>query len=417
MGRPANLTYLPIVWAPSAGYPAGSSPWSATPTKTAHPGAASVGLTPKTGVGAQNLNWVFNALAATDTSAKNAIASILAFLGQIGILNWPYRGTLISVANGGPTAACRDNGSKIWYVASGLNPSTSDIMKVAKSVDGGATFQDISTSYGTANVGDWTQSLASDDAGNLYALVRASNKVTGFYWNGSTWSHPETGAGFGFTTAFPHGIYDSVAQKFCFYTTTGLTNVNVVTAGKTDTAFTRLSFPSMPSGDIANVSDVTIATDGTKVLFMPRTWASAAFPYIVHLASPSVVSTATYSGTPYVYPQQCHAAMWDASTSLWVLAVDTAGVTTIVTSPDSITWTPTGASLPASMVRNGLAVLGAMWFAHTQAGDYYSLDTGVTWTKTEVSTVAGITSFFLAKSPNQMLDVGSIGVAGSFITS
>ena len=89
MSRPANPSYAVPVWAPDLNYPAGGNPWSATPTKSTHPGAASVGYTPDQGVPAQCFNKNLNDAYTADDAAKTKISELYTYLGQLQATNWP----------------------------------------------------------------------------------------------------------------------------------------------------------------------------------------------------------------------------------------------------------------------------------------------------------------------------------------
>lgn len=88
MSRPKTPDYDVPVWAPDANYPSSDKPWSATPTKVAHPGANSVGITPRTGTPAQVINKLLHDAYATDQAARDALLALFDFVGQSPALNW-----------------------------------------------------------------------------------------------------------------------------------------------------------------------------------------------------------------------------------------------------------------------------------------------------------------------------------------
>jgi hypothetical protein len=88
MSRPANPAWVIPTWAPNANYGASADPWSATPTKQAHPGAASVGFTPRAAVPAQCVNKLLNDAYGTDQTAKSYIGSVLDWTGQAPALTF-----------------------------------------------------------------------------------------------------------------------------------------------------------------------------------------------------------------------------------------------------------------------------------------------------------------------------------------
>ncbi len=93
MSRPANPSYAIPVHAPDTNYPAelgpNANPWAGTATKHVHPGSASVGLTPNTGVAAQVVNKLVYDAYATDSSAKTYAGTIMDYVGQLPALNFP----------------------------------------------------------------------------------------------------------------------------------------------------------------------------------------------------------------------------------------------------------------------------------------------------------------------------------------
>lgn len=92
MTRPAAPSWTIPVWAPNTNYPASADPWSLTPCKVTHPGAASVGITPKTGVAAQVINKLINEAYAADTDAKTFATTLHTWLidrfGLVDLRNW-----------------------------------------------------------------------------------------------------------------------------------------------------------------------------------------------------------------------------------------------------------------------------------------------------------------------------------------
>ena len=73
MSRPANPDWTILPFATDSLYEGGPHPWSGTPTKTM-PAWFTTGYRPKSGVGAQSINWLFNASFTHDQSAKDAIS-------------------------------------------------------------------------------------------------------------------------------------------------------------------------------------------------------------------------------------------------------------------------------------------------------------------------------------------------------
>ena len=154
MSRPLNPSWTVPVFAPSLNYPVSADPFSATPTKTTHPGAATVGLTPKTAVAAQVFNKLVYDAYTVDASAKALLDQLVTYVGQDVALNWQ---TKIAVGAAGNYVAAWSDATATWLVCG----QTED---VKRSNDGGKTWS--SSLVAAAGANENCQTIDLDNTGN-----------------------------------------------------------------------------------------------------------------------------------------------------------------------------------------------------------------------------------------------------------
>ncbi len=162
MSRKADPSWTIPTWAPDTNYGVSADPWSATPTKVTHPGAASVGITPKTAVPAQVINKLLADAYSTDSSAKTSIQGLYDLVGQSNALNWYPGVTATSVADVFWNAAL-----EMWVYAGGT-----DVVKY--SGDGGLTWSSSSEVAGVAAT-HLCYTGAADPSGNMVVLTDSTS--------------------------------------------------------------------------------------------------------------------------------------------------------------------------------------------------------------------------------------------------
>lgn len=86
-----TASYVVPGWATGVNYPAGSDPWSGTPTKVAPPSVLN-GFTPNTAAAAEYVNYELNAAFTTDAAAKTAINALADAVGQGEVLRFDAAG-------------------------------------------------------------------------------------------------------------------------------------------------------------------------------------------------------------------------------------------------------------------------------------------------------------------------------------
>lgn len=364
MTRPADPSWTVGSWATNANYPAGSDPWSAQPTKVAHPGPLG-GFVPAQGAAAEYFNYELNRIYATQTSEKSKIAELLNFIGQVQIQNWPY---LESGDKGSPRVWCQGDAD--------FDPIKGLWVSIAYNSASGNRGYTSPTGVTWSSLGDFGNSNTSAavvvdrDTGKYYAT--AAGQIGD--WDGTTWTMIASGTGRILSTgkwfsskAVFVGAESGPTTKISTYTTAaGHTNrtvpgtvTNALTWASAVGGSTMLAVPIEHAG--ANLVGMT-TTDGI-------TWTAAAFPTIA--AGESIQDVGYGNGVFMIAVSDSLDLTPD--TKIYTSATGAAGSWTLVK-------TLTGKYV------NALACTGSLWFASWGAdstSEYargiFSLDNGATW--------------------------------------
>lgn len=231
MSRPANPSYSVPVWAPDLNYPAGAQSWSATPTKSPHAGAASVGYTPKTGVPAQCINKNLNDAYTTDQSAKDAQTQWVNYLGQIQALNWPHQSTPGVSAHWGVFYV---EATRRWFM-------TGDVEDVKSSTTGHLGINWDATSL-VAAVGANEDCRDGDgDASGNVVVATTTNFIFEMTASTGTWSKVDLGVGL---TSHGGVVFDPVRSLWCWAGRNGGGGTHIVKTSPDRTTWTTRTNPS-----------------------------------------------------------------------------------------------------------------------------------------------------------------------------
>lgn len=376
-GRPINPAWSVPIWAPDANYPASADPWTTTPCKVDHPGRASVGFTPKSGVGAQCVNKLWNECFTVDQSTKDSLVALYDYLGQLVLLSFQRLTIAGSMPTVGPIKYCA--ATNMWHAST--DKRTQDLFSW-------------STTGGGAGVTNPDGNFDLDTPGNIVtAGSGATNGVKVAEFDGTAWTTHATA--FGTAYVRPDVVYDPVSTNWIVAgKKNGVLALQVHTS--TDRAtWTAQTAPTVP--DDGNGPNATLATDGLGNIVMQSFKSS-----IPSIAGGSVsFSKSTDGGVTWstadthvnafpagssnlVFPKP----IWTGSVWLAVEFNDAGGGGTLVySSADGLTF-----SLVATLtsVITSIAAHGSLIAGITLAGKVvFSIDSGVTWRQTSIPVLSG----------------------------
>jgi hypothetical protein len=386
MTRPANPTWSPLVWAPDVAYPASASPWSSTPTKVASPGAASVGITPRTAFAAQMYNYVTNKLGNDDAAAKTLLDQLVDYVGQIPVLNFTTAVGSIGTLN----RAKYDPATRRWFVLGSSN-------NVRASRDQGWTWS--AHTMGGAGTETW-HNIAFDAAGNAVAVgINASNHPISNSYTASTdsWAGPNVLVASPFDPGeFIQVAYDPVSGLFCALSRLFAGPYAAVHTSSNRTTWTSRTPPT--NFDVSN-AEYRMATDGLGRI-VATAGDSAGTVCVASSDDGGITWTARANVTTTIATGQVPGHIfYNAATATWAMSMhETSGTPSseVWTSSDGISWTKV-CTLAASAVF-GLAPFGAMWVGVAVTGGLYqvvySLDACATWQLAGFSLVGTPTGVF-----------------------
>lgn len=373
MSRPSNPSYVVPVWAPNVNYPAGANPWSGTPTKTTHPAAGTVGITPRQGVAAQVFNRVVNDAYTVDQSTRDSLTALYNYVGQIPALNWTLGPTLTP----GTSLAYNEN-ARVWMAVGAAGAA-------ARSTDFGASWTSVTlpgpesgTSVDISNAG--TMVILNANVAATTPLYESSNGTT---WNSRT----------------PFAAYTSVrvpnvvfSETSAVWVATLLGTLNPVVWTSADrVTWTQRTTPAGFTGTAAasNTSSLAIHKASGRMV-----WAyNIAATGTTHYATSDDGVTWTYRTSIVVAGFFFSAVVCDQSTGRFFLQITNGTSTRLYRSDDSgVTFSlvaTLGFSL-STVAAQGSLVMSSVFTAGANQ-PIYSLDSGATW---RFAGVEGISNVF-----------------------
>lgn len=395
MTRPVKPNYSIPVWAPNANYPVTADPWSATPTKTVHPGAASVGMTPKTGVAAQVINKLINDAYTTDGLVQVPVYALFDYLGQSTALNFDQQVTTPATFAG----ACFEPATRAWLF-------TATAGKLYASFSNGYFFGANLISAVAAG----TENLRFIDVDGAGAVIAACNTASIFKrpTSAGAWAKVATGATW--STDVPGIVYDPVHALWCWLGVDSgagnATQVYTSTAASAGAAWTNRS------GSLARVAFAPSRIGVNKI--------TGRISVIMLSGATAKNSTSDDGGITWTARADftvADAAYTEAEifhnpdTGKWMYIAGKTGSCDVWKSDDAITWTRAVTLTTVQILR--AAPDGFLCAGVTAVGDIvYTVDHGVTWKY--VGYQAGSASRGMHFGNGQFMCVSTATVAPSF---
>ena len=355
-------------WAPNVNYPVSADPWSATPTKVAHPGAASVGITPKSGVAGQVFNKVIHEAYAADTSAKDRLNELVNFTGQQAALNFR------------PASTCTGDLAKYragtWYFSS---KGTADLFFRSNDL---LSINSVTELPAPAKTTFVQADFDVDPSGNIVIVDESQDQMKHYTAGTTTWAKFTVA---GNTLVKPSLVYAVTAGLWCVAgpLTTGGGPINVRTSANR-TTWTSRTPPTGFSGVLANAG-VSLGHDGAGVIVMQLVKGtdvtfSRSTDGGITWGAPQTLALGFTGANPGYWPRP----IWNGS--YWLAHVtDGVNATKIYKSTDGAAWSQV-ASFTATRFRS-IAAMGELWLALTGAtsGIHVSTDGGATWRKFDLA--------------------------------
>lgn len=381
-GRPKNPDYTVLTWAPDANYPAGASAWSATPTKVAHPGAASVGFTPRAGVPAQCVNYLLSGAYTADAGAKTLLDEVVTYTGQVAPLNWHAP---IVYAGADEARGCAyDPFLRRWILA-----GTSEDVRV--SYDHGMTWS-VSSLVATAGAGEHCKYVAVDAAGR--SVIGTSSA---FVFTLSAADVAAKVSVFGGNTEYMRVAYAPTANLFVAATWDALSTFLKTSADQGATWTDRSGTLPAQWGDWTTYAGLRrllfVSNGSTRLVCVGQGYANGIGPTGVGtcraMTSDDGGVTWTDRGTfatTISSPDDLQDLSWNETTAEYMYTIgETVGTDSgeVWTSPDGITWTKQvtfTSSLITLIAPNGNQWIGVAGMG-AQTDIVYSNDDGATWNK------------------------------------
>lgn len=361
-GRPINPAYVIPVWAPNANYPAGGEPWANTPTKVAHPGASSVGITPRTGVGAQVINKALSEGYLAQEATRSSLTELTDYSGQIAALNF-----LSSVSSfaATPVDGVWDPVSLRWLivapVAKGLFGSSDNCQTFG--------YQPLVGLGGSATTFRVALSKASGEA---VVLTTASADLYEMSAAG-TWTYRAAAlpAAVGSVCAI---VYNPGLFSTGFYvaTTTG----SIFRLYRSSNRFTWQNV-TLPSMTYPNVTSVAMACHTSNGIFVIA--CGSATVGVTEILTAPLGDTFASSLLNHGLAATDHSVHWSDSLGVFVLCITGTSSSKTYTSSNGVLWT-----LLSTLASSGLfrvTSIGSMLvaIANPSGRVTYSLDSGATW--------------------------------------
>jgi hypothetical protein len=400
VSRPADLAYVVPVWAPNTNYPVTADPWSATPTKTAHSGAASVGITPKTGVAAQVFNKVINDAYTAIGAGKVADQTILDHVGQLQALNFGANVT------GAFVDAVWNKPSNQWW-------AIETTVSCRPSTQNGWTW---GANFLASSGPDTLNRIAVDTAGNMVVTATTNTYQTLHEYNISTntWARRLSGLGASNNNA-PTGkdcvVFDPASGLWCHGAFDGYLGAN---AARLATSSDRSTWTARSFDPGATLSiGLEMASNGVSTLVLvgrtasgtSKVWTSANGG--VSWTARADISHGISTGTV----QEFH--FCPALNLFFYLVGDSGTAHKLYSSADGVAWTLVHSVATKQFTR--LSSVGRILLANTSSGSnlVFSLDGGASWRYTGYGASAG--SARIVTSGEQVLLLNAANVVPGLV--
>jgi hypothetical protein len=396
VSRPLNPTYAVPQWAPSTNYPAGTDAWAGTATKVA---PIETQFTPAANLPAQEMNYVLRDRDNTQQSAKDYQKTILDYLGQMPVKNWPHKG---AYAGNQSAKASWSEYHKAWIIP-GVLATPGPTAEFAISSDQGNAWTLIGSYAGTPS-GHLGRACAARPSDGLIAFV--DNGDNG-YFDGAAWqsSSPLWDSAVYFREMFyMHGRFIAIGGK------SGSSTDFTVQMPDGNTSFGATSNTGVAT---FTYSAYDAASSGENGLLLAHRYAAAGGYWLwdgtLHLGEAQKVG----------YNSPASGAVmgvgYDSARGVFVLAENSGSDTRFRTSANGVTWT-TGNLLTGKQFDHfkcfGAAWLGAQVGVLDGSTGLYmsylwvSVDAGATWERVNLGVgygLAGGDGRVLSTSPEQCM--------------
>lgn len=372
MARPLNPSYTVPFWATTANYPAGSSPWSGTPTKATHPSPQG-GFVPGQGAAAEYMNKLLHDAFDVDASAKAAISTLTDYVGQMNVLVYSKNALTATAADA--TVPVWDAVSRRWVTVGGDSGA-----KPFYSFDGK-----------TWVVGSFTgnpsfASLAVNPAG-LAVFIGNNDNAWSLAANTNTWTYPTVPAGA--QAVHSATVWLSSASLFvsCGQVSPSASQRSATSNGTANWVDRTANIPAT----VAALTGCTFkgAASASTVVMLPGTSGN-----VNYMTSTDGINWTLRATLPVVAGEATRCITYATTSSLFVMitSVTATGIVKTYTSPDGVTWTLKSTTVSQNWVPFGIVTMGTIWAmaagagvgtATSRATVLYSLDLGVTWRPTD----------------------------------
>lgn len=394
-GRPLPPGWPIPTWAPDANYPAGSDPWSGLPTKVAHPGAASVGFTPKRGVPAQCVNAALADAYDANGDAKMYLSTLLDWTGQ-DVVNFPVSAT----TSGLMSIVLYDKNKQTWAGIGGQDffVKTKDpyVWAASTEISGGALLAGNYETYDFDVAPDGSIVIANRDTMSVDDAYQERNGA-------GAWTKQIGNLGAG--SYFPNVRYAVTAAKWCWVARDEADHPAVWTSTNRIAWTSRTAPTGLPDPDAAII--LTVAADGASVLIMQAY--SGTNTYFSKSTDGGVTWSAAVTKALGFTPSGTYRSrpVWNGS--YWLAhAVNTSThKTRVFKSTDGLTWTQVADLANVGLVQ--IAALGELWMALSDASDaqvLVSTDAGTTWKFTDRAFASATKPIRVVSSDNRFLCAG-----------
>lgn len=390
--RPANPTYSTLVFAPDTNYPVGANPWNGTPTKVAWSGAASVGFVPKGAVPTQAINYAINHLADREAQGKSLLNDLVNWTGQGPALN-----IVVTKTGMGDIRDVFDDGKGgVWACGNAAN--------VASSYDRGLSWN-TGLATAVASAEDCYTGAIDPLTGNVVVAT-----LTRYVFNSVAGTMAKVDvASSAVTLSAPAVVWEPTNSKFVWLDMSG--SLTLCKSSSTGAVWATKTTPSGSGWGSLDASLRMVAKPGRivaacKSTTIHQTHMAYSDDAGVTWTTSNVVDTMGTAGGSINL-----AYLADQNLFLLSIGEATDNVGELWQSTDGATWTKIRGFTSGWLTK--VAALGTLWVSTFESASgtpqvVYSVDAGVTWTRTGVE---------LSTNTSATDKPKVIAVAGGFVFS